>query len=57
MKNILCQTANHTGLSAFAPQQPVWSTFGTSALSSIRGSEKNYDARMPVGFIEGSGYA
>lgn len=57
MKNILCQNAKHTGLSAFAPQQPVWSTFATLGMSSIRGSESNYDARIPGSFIEGDGYA
>lgn len=57
MKNIMCQTAKHTGLNAFALQQPVWATFGTSTLGSGRGSEINYDARMPEGFIEGDGYA
>jgi hypothetical protein len=57
MKNIMCQTAKHTGLNAFALQQPVWATFGTSGLSSIRGSEINYDARTPESFIEGDGYA
>jgi hypothetical protein len=56
MKNIMCQPVKHTGLNAFALQQPVWATFGTSELSSIRRSEKNYDAGMPVGFIEGEGY-
>ena len=57
MKNTMCQTAKHTGLNAFALQQPVWATFGTSGLSSIRGSENNYDARTPESFIEGDGYA
>ena len=57
MKNIMCQTAKHTGLNAFALQQPVWATFGASATPSIRGSESNYDAGIPVGFIEGDGYA
>ena len=52
MKNTMCQTAKHTGLNAFALQQPVWATFETSMLSSIRGSEINYDARMPGSFIE-----
>ena len=57
MKNTMCQTAKHTGLNAFALQQPVWGTFGTFGLSSIRGSEINYDARTPGSFIEGDSYA
>lgn len=57
MKNILCQTAKHTGLWSIAPQQPVLATFEGSMLPSIRGSESNYDARIPGSFIEGDGYA
>jgi hypothetical protein len=56
MKNILCQTAKHTGLWSIAPQQPVLATFEGSMLPSIRGSEYN-DARIPGSFIEGDGYA
>lgn len=57
MKNIMCQTAKHTGLWSIAPQQPVLATFEGSMLPSIRGSESNYDARIPGSFIEGDGYA
>ncbi len=56
MKNIMCQSAKHTGLWSIAPQQPVLATIGGTMSSGIRGSEFNYDASKPGGFIEGVSY-
>jgi hypothetical protein len=53
MKNICNQTLKHTGLWSIAPQTPVLAAFEGQMTSSIRGSEFNYDARIPGSFIEG----
>ena len=57
MKNICTQSLKHTGLWSIAPQTPVLAAFEGQMTSSIRGSEFNYDARIPGSFIEGAGYA
>ena len=58
MKNICTQSLKHTGLWSIAPQTPVLAAFeGQMSTPSIRGSEFNYDARIPGSFIEGASYA
>jgi hypothetical protein len=52
MKNIMCQNSKHTGLWSIAPQQPVWANIGLTMTPSIRGSEFNYDTRLPGSFID-----
>ena len=57
MKNICTQSLKHTGLWSTAPQTPVLAASEGQMTASIRGSEFNYDPRMPGSFIEGDGYA
>jgi hypothetical protein len=56
MKNITCQSLKHTGQWQIASLTPVLAFAGNMSTPSIRGSEFNYDARIPGSFIEGAGY-
>ena len=53
MKNITCQSLKHTGQWQIASLTPVLAFEGNMSTPSIRGSEFNYDARIPGSFIEG----
>ena len=57
MTNICNQSLKHTGQWSIAPQTPVLAAFEGQMTPSIRGSEFNYDTRIPGSFIEGAGYA
>jgi hypothetical protein len=53
MKNICIQSLKHTGQWQIASLTPVLAFEGNMSTPSIRGSEFNYDARIPGSFIEG----